>query len=83
VPAAGLKAGAATYLLKEAVLDDLAGVVRAVYNGARPLSDDVLGRLREIHDAFRAGDAKRAAALFREHVDAAVQAYRAYSNETR
>jgi two-component system NarL family response regulator len=37
-----LAAGAATYLLKEAVLDDLAGVVRAVHNGARPLSDDVL-----------------------------------------
>jgi ligand-binding sensor domain-containing protein/DNA-binding NarL/FixJ family response regulator/signal transduction histidine kinase len=37
-----LVAGAATYLLKEAALDDLAGVVRAVHNGARPLSDDVL-----------------------------------------
>jgi two-component system, NarL family, response regulator len=37
-----LAAGAATYLLKEAALDDLAGVVRAVHNGARPLSDDVL-----------------------------------------
>jgi two-component system NarL family response regulator len=36
-----LEAGAATYLLKESVLDDLAGVVRAVHNGARPLSDDV------------------------------------------
>lgn len=36
-----LAAGAATYLLKEAVLDDLAGVVRAVHNGARPLSEDV------------------------------------------
>ena len=36
-----LEAGAATYVLKEAVLDDLAGVVRAVHNGAQPLSDDV------------------------------------------
>ena len=36
-----LAAGAATYVLKEAVLDDLAGVVRAVHNGAQPLSDDV------------------------------------------
>jgi two-component system NarL family response regulator len=36
-----LAAGAATYLLKEAVLDDLAGVVRAVYNGARPIPEDV------------------------------------------
>jgi two-component system, NarL family, response regulator len=36
-----LAAGAATYLLKEEVLDDLAGVVRAVHNGARPLSEDV------------------------------------------
>ncbi len=37
-----LAAGAATYLLKEAALADLAGVVRAVHNGARPLSEDVL-----------------------------------------
>jgi DNA-binding NarL/FixJ family response regulator len=36
-----LEAGATTYVLKEAVLDDLAGVVRAVHNGAQPLSDDV------------------------------------------
>jgi len=36
-----LEAGAATYVLKEAVLDDLAGVVRAVHNGAQPLSDGV------------------------------------------
>ena len=36
-----LEAGAATYVLKEAVLDDLAGVVRAGHNGAQPLSDDV------------------------------------------
>ena len=48
-----LAAGAATYLLKEAVLDDLAGVVRAVHNGARPLSDDVLGIL-----ATRSGHAR-------------------------
>lgn len=36
-----LAAGAATYLLKESVLDDLAAVVRAVYKGAKPLHDDV------------------------------------------
>jgi two-component system, NarL family, response regulator len=36
-----LAAGAATYLLKEAVLEDLAGVVRAVHKGARPISEDV------------------------------------------
>lgn len=36
-----LTAGAATYLLKEAVLDDLAGVVRAVHDGTCPLPDDV------------------------------------------
>jgi DNA-binding NarL/FixJ family response regulator len=36
-----LAAGAATYLLKEAALDDLAGVVRAVHKGARPVSEDV------------------------------------------
>jgi DNA-binding NarL/FixJ family response regulator len=36
-----LAAGAATYLLKEAALDDLAGVVRDVHNGKRPLPEDV------------------------------------------
>ena len=36
-----LEAGAATYVLKEAVFNDLAGVVRAVHNGAQPLSDYV------------------------------------------
>lgn len=58
-------------------------VIRLVTLSQRPVRDDVLGRLREIHDAFRAGDAKRVAALFRDHVDAAVQAYRTYSNEGR
>ena len=36
-----LAAGAATYLLKESVLDDLAAVVRAVYKGEKPLHEDV------------------------------------------
>ena len=36
-----LAAGAATYLLKESVLDDLAAVVRAVHKGAKPLHKDV------------------------------------------
>ena len=36
-----LQAGAATYLLKDAVLDDLARIVRDVHRGARPLSEEV------------------------------------------
>jgi DNA-binding NarL/FixJ family response regulator len=36
-----LAAGAATYLLKESVLEDLAAVVRAVHKGAKPLHEDV------------------------------------------
>jgi two-component system NarL family response regulator len=48
-----LEAGAATYLLKEAVFDDLAAVVRAVHSGARPISDEVqrilATRSRESH----------------------------------
>jgi DNA-binding NarL/FixJ family response regulator len=36
-----LAAGAATYLLKESVLDDLAAVVRAVHDGKKPLHEDV------------------------------------------
>jgi len=40
-----LHAGAATYLLKDAILDDLARVVREVHHGARPLSEDVVNIL--------------------------------------
>ncbi len=58
-------------------------IIRLVTLSQRPVRDDVVGRLREIHDAFRGGDAKRVAALFRDHVDAAVSAYRTYSNEGR
>lgn len=58
-------------------------IIRLVTLSQRPVRDDVLGRLREIHDAFRAGDAKKTAALFRDHVDAAVLAYRTYSSDTR
>jgi DNA-binding NarL/FixJ family response regulator len=36
-----LHAGAATYLLKDAILDDLARVVRDVHSGARPISEEV------------------------------------------
>ena len=57
-------------------------IIRLVTLSQRPVRDNVLGRLRLIHDAFRAGDAQRAAALFREHVDEAEQAYRTYSNRT-
>jgi DNA-binding GntR family transcriptional regulator len=57
-------------------------IIRLVTLSQRPVRDDVLGRLRLIHDAFRAGDAKRAAALFRDHVDEAEQAYRTYSSRT-
>jgi DNA-binding GntR family transcriptional regulator len=58
-------------------------IIRLVTLSQRPVRDNVLGRLREIHDAFRAGDARRAGALFRDHVDEAEQAYRTYSNRTR
>jgi DNA-binding GntR family transcriptional regulator len=53
-------------------------VIRLVTLSQRPVRDDVLKRLRAIHDAFHAGDADRVGALFREHVDAAVLAYRTY-----
>lgn len=58
-------------------------IIRLVTLSQRAVRDDVLARLRQIHDAFRAGDAKRIAALFRDHVDAAVLAYRTYSSDTR
>ncbi len=36
-----LHAGAATYMMKDAILDDLARVVRDVHSGARPMSGEV------------------------------------------
>jgi DNA-binding GntR family transcriptional regulator len=58
-------------------------IIRLVTLSQRAVRDDVLARLRQIHEAFRAGDAKRIASLFHDHVDAAVLAYRTYSNQTR
>lgn len=53
-------------------------VIRLVTLTQRPVREDVLARLRAIHDAFRAGEADRVKTLFEEHVDAAVLAYRTY-----
>jgi DNA-binding GntR family transcriptional regulator len=71
VPNAQLIAALARYI-------DHVQVIRLVTLSQRPVRDDVLKRLRAIHDAFHAGDADRVGALFREHVDAAVLAYRTY-----
>lgn len=71
VPNAQLVAALARYI-------DHVQVIRLVTLAQRPVRDDVLQRLRAIHDAFRDRDANRVGALFREHVDAAVLAYRTY-----
>jgi DNA-binding GntR family transcriptional regulator len=71
VPNAQLIAALARYI-------DHVQVIRLVTLSQRPVRDDVMQRLRAIHGAFRAGDAKRVGALFREHVDSAVLAYRTY-----
>lgn len=71
VPNAQLIAALARYI-------DHVQVIRLVTLSQRPVRDDVLQRLRLIHDAFRDGDAKRVGALFRAHVDSAVLAYRTY-----
>src|SRR5215813_8662050 len=42
-----LRAGAATYLLKDTLSDDLIRVVREVHSGKRPVSADVEARLAE------------------------------------
>jgi two-component system NarL family response regulator len=42
-----LAAGAATYLLKDTLSDDLIRVVREVYKGGHPISPDVRARLEE------------------------------------
>jgi len=51
-----LQAGAATYVLKEALADDLVKVIRAVYSGHRPIMAEVATRLasREIHPSLTA-----------------------------
>jgi DNA-binding GntR family transcriptional regulator len=71
VPNAQLIAALARYI-------DHVQVIRLVTLSQRPVREDVLQRLRAIHDAFRAGKAERVGALFREHVDAAIVAYRTY-----
>jgi two-component system, NarL family, response regulator len=47
-----LEAGAATYLLKDTLADDLIRIVREVHAGKRPLSADVRARLDE-HTAYQ------------------------------
>ena len=51
-----LQAGAATYVLKETLADDLVQVIRAVHGGQRPIPADVASRLatREIHSSLTA-----------------------------
>ena len=74
VPNAQLIAALARYI-------DHVQVIRLVTLSQRAVRDDVLIRLRAIHGAFRAGDADRVGALFREHVDAAVLAYQTYRRQ--
>ena len=71
VPNAQLVAALARYI-------DHVQVVRLVTLSQRTVRDDVLQRLLAILGAFRAGDAARVNALFEEHVDAAILAYRTY-----
>ncbi|MEQ1757057.1 MAG: response regulator transcription factor [Vicinamibacterales bacterium] len=42
-----MQAGAATYVVKDTLADDLLRVVREVYSGLRPVSDDVRETLRQ------------------------------------
>lgn len=71
VPNSQLVAALARYI-------DHVQVIRLVTLSQRPVREDVLQRLRAIHDAFQAGKADRLNALFQQHVDAAVLAYSTY-----
>ncbi len=71
VPNTQLVAALARYI-------DHVQIIRLVTLTQRPVREDVLERLREIRDAFQAGKADRASTLFKQHVDAAVLAYRTY-----
>jgi len=72
VPNTQLVAALARYI-------DHVQVIRLVTLSQRTVREDVLVRLRAIHDAFRAGKADRLSTLFKQHVDAAVLAYKTYS----
>ena len=71
VPNTQLVAALARYI-------DHVQIIRLVTLTQRPVREDVLVRLRAIHEAFRAGKADRVSTLFKQHVDAAVLAYRTY-----
>ena len=71
VPNTQLVAALARYI-------DHVQIIRLVTLTHRVVRDDVMDRLRLIHDAFRAGKADRVSALFKQHVDAAVLAYSTY-----
>lgn len=71
VPNTQLVAALARYI-------DHVQVIRLVTLSQRAVREDVLERLRAIHDAFEAGKADRVSTLFKQHVDAAVLAYRTY-----
>jgi DNA-binding GntR family transcriptional regulator len=73
VPNTQLVAALARYI-------DHVQIIRLVTLTHRTVRDDVMDRLRLIHDAFRAGKADRVSALFKQHVDAAVLAYSTYRN---
>jgi DNA-binding GntR family transcriptional regulator len=71
VPNTQLVAALARYI-------DHVQIIRLVTLSQRAVREDVLQRLRAIHDAFQTGKADRISALFKQHVDAAVLAYRSY-----
>lgn len=71
VPNTQLVAALARYI-------DHVQIIRLVTLSQRPVREDVLERLRAIHDAFQSGKADRVSTLFKQHVDAAVLAYRTY-----
>jgi DNA-binding GntR family transcriptional regulator len=71
VPNTQLVAALARYI-------DHVQIIRLVTLTQRNVRDDVLARLRAIHEAFAAGKADRVSTLFKQHVDAAVLAYRTY-----
>lgn len=71
VPNSQLVAALARYI-------DHVQVIRLVTLSQRTVREDVLERLRAIHEAFGAGKADRVSTLFKQHVDAAVVAYRTY-----
>lgn len=79
-----MQAGATTYLVKETLADDLVRVIREVYSGLRPLSDEVREslRLRALHPTLTSREVEVLALIAQGRRNREVAAVLRISEET-